>query len=192
MHKYIYVFLFGVIAIVAVTSCKTTEANYRTAYEKAVNRGMDTDEADVESIETAFVVSGGDTIPVAVRMLSPVDDGSAGNGRPVSNVGSAVSGGSMSDAAMKAYGVAVARFRQQFNALSMRDALRDAGYSGAVVVKAPDSYCYVVAVSFDTAAEAYRKLADIKSTSSLPLVEAGSAVSVRPPMPVILHDPRSK
>ncbi len=104
------------VVALAVTSCKTSEDNYRRAYEKTI-AARQADEADNESIygsdrrmlPTTAVIAGNDTVPV-----------------------------------MSAYNVVAGQFKQQFNAFSLRDRLIDAGYKDAFVVETAEPYYYII------------------------------------------------
>ncbi len=123
-------------------SCKPTEANYRQAYlatkQKADNQ------SPVEStiynhlrkqtIKSGIIV-GNDTIPlmqVAVKCTPGIS--------APDSVG--------------LYSVAVAQFKQIFNARSMMNRLRGMGYSSATVVENGEPLYYVLISTFDNADEA--------------------------------------
>lgn len=156
------------IMIVSLAACKTTEENYRAAYEKTIAAR---DEADRETIYGAqrrdihhqAVISGADTIPVVIENVSPV----SADKEPVP--------------AVLAYNVVAGRFKQQFNAFSLRDRLFEAGYKDAMVVKTAEPYYYIVTSTFASPKDAKAALEKLK---------AAAPVAMSDPLPFILHDPR--
>lgn len=155
-------------AIVMLTACKTTEANYRAAYEKAVEaRDADDREEKIyggesRRLDQKLVVSGGDSVAVSVKMVSPVAEKGAEPPK------------------VKKYMVIAGQFKQNFNAQSLCRRLADAGYDAAVVQTA-EPYYYVVASSFDKATEADAAMEQLKKHAP---------VSMKDPLPFILMDPR--
>lgn len=158
------------LAAIAMSSCKTTEANYRAAYEKVVaDRNGDDDDLGVygklrKQINTVEVIAGSDTIPVKMIHVSvTTDKGEAA--RP-----------------MRRYCVAVGQFKQRFNAMSLKERLVAQGYADAFVVATSEPYYYVVASDHDSAADASEALAEFERTAP---------VAMRDPLPFILADPRT-
>lgn len=126
--------LIACLTALTLGACRTTEANYRAAYEKAKahrgeSDGIDGTIYDAIRRETdpRPLVVGGDTIPARRLYVTPVE---APDG-----IGSG------------AYNVVVAQFKQLFNARSMRDRLRSAGYDGAMILSTPEPLYYVTACS---------------------------------------------
>ena len=161
-----------ILLIIAVAigfaACKTTEANFRDSYDKAV-AARDSDDIDLtiyggaqRQLGQTFVISGNDTVAVSVKQVSVLDG---------------------SDAAklMQAYNVVVGQFKQKFNAQSLCKRWRDNGYPNAFVVYTAEPYYYIVAATFAKAGEA-RRLADT--------LRKNSPVAMREPAPFILNDPR--
>lgn len=138
---------------ILLTGCKTTEANYRAAYEKAKQQGESTavDREVYENIarEQGPVLATVDGVELPVRSL-PL--------QPV--VLDNIDGGKL-----QRFNVVTARFRQTFNAKSMARKLREAGFENAFVAKDRDDAYYVVAATASTAAEAHQLLDKIKSVS---------------------------
>ncbi len=92
--------IVGILTALTFTACKTTEANYRAAYEIAKEKQLDGgDETVSEGLRNELQPKpqkiGNDTLPV--RMFP---------------VGYTKDGGLESNAGLKRYNVAVARFRQ--------------------------------------------------------------------------------
>lgn len=162
-----YPILILILAAI-VAGCKTTEENYRAAYERAVDAKDDRDSAgniygsQSDKPMQQYVAFGNDTLAITVEPLSKVKESDTDT------------------AAMRLYNVAVGRFRQQFNAFSMRGRVAEAGYGGAIVAADADSHYYVIAVSVSTPAEASRALEKIKS-------EGIEGVAIRPPMPEVIR-----
>jgi len=156
---------FAAIAILG--GCKTTEENYRQAYEKAV-AARDSADAIDETIygqvrrrisEQSVVTVAGDTIPVRVIRVR-VASGEGGSAE-----------------SLRPYNVVAAQFKQLFNARSMRKRLAGSGFATAFIVETAEPYYYVVASSHDTAAEA--------SEAMTALIQA-DAVKMKAPCPFIL------
>lgn len=162
-------FLFILLASLLVVACKTSEANYRGAYEKAI-AARDSDEVDSSiyggeqrKLHQTIVISGNDTVPVSIKPVSVLsEDGS----QPIE---------------MKAYSVVVGQFKQKFNAQSLCKRWRENGYPDAFVVQTAEPFYYIIAVTAPTAISA-QKLLDQLSKNP-PIV-------IREPAPFILNDPR--
>ena len=127
--------IVGILTALTFTACKTTEANYRAAYEIAKEKQLDGgDETVSEGLRNELQPKpqkiGNDTLPV--RMFP---------------VGYTKDGGLESNAGLKRYNVAVARFRQLFNAKSMRERLINEGFPDAIVVHDREMTYYVIAGS---------------------------------------------
>lgn len=159
------------IAVTLFASCKTTEANYRAAYEKTMSgRQSDEDNETIyggrsRKLAQNSVVHDGDTVAVSLMPVSLVtEDG-------------------MPDVSPKTYMVVAGQFKQRFNAMSLRNRLADAGYGNAFVVVTSEPYYYIVADSFDNIGEAAAAVQDLKQKSP---------VAMKEPLPFILQDPRKK
>lgn len=123
------------IVVIALTSCKPTEKNYRAAYDAAVSKREKTNEslaADglISEEGPRIQVIAGDSLYFLNERLS-VEDGA----KP-----------------LKSLNVAVAMFKMNTNARSGASALADKGYD-ASVARASGDKCYVIAGSFDTLEE---------------------------------------
>ena len=157
---------FILLAIGAVSSCKTSEENYRKAYEAAVDKQNEgyTDEeiinmAREEAIpRTVFM---GDSIPLKGVYVNTVK-----LDPPVS-------------AALR-YNVVVATFKQKFNALSVLDRLRAGGYPDGRLLIDKDQTYYVAAHTTDTLANA---------VETLRLIEKKPPMAMKSPCPYILRKP---
>lgn len=169
MKKTPILIVMAVSSLLLSTACKTTEANYRAAYERAKakqNEGIDS--ATVEAIEKEnapgiMQVADGVSFPLVSRFVKVTE----GTGATREN--------------LKKYSVVVAVFSQLFNAQSMRERLVDQGlYPGAFVVQAGEDY-YVVAVSVDDPAEAGAQYEAIRKSGT---------IRMKSPLPWVLRRPR--
>lgn len=152
----------------AFWSCKTTEANYKAAYERAM-AGRDSVMAlentiyghERQKIDTRKIRVGSDTIEV-MRQLVKVTPG----------------GGGIREN-LRQYCVVVGRFKQRFNAMQMQERITDQGdVPGAFVVETAEPYYYVVSRSFSTLQEAAAMVTDYRKTPPLPM---------KSPLPYILQ-----
>lgn len=155
-----------VIAMTALFSCKTTEANYRAAYEKTVAA-----RDSVEQLENT--IYGQERRRMQSATVS-TDSGAVEVRRQYVRV---TEGGGAMPEQLRRFNVVVAQFKQRFNALSMRERLADGAYPTAFVVETSEPYYYVVAASYADVTEADRALSEIK--------QAGDIV-LRQPCPFIL------
>lgn len=159
-----YALALGAVGLFCLTACKTTEANYRSAYERAVaGRGDDTDSTIYTKIRREFTPGAmtydGRTFPTGSQFVAVTEGG-----------------GGISES-IKRYCVVAGQFKQIFNAKSMRERLTDNGYPGAFVVQTREPYYFVVAGSshdIEPAIEIFDKL------------QADTALHLREPAPFIL------
>lgn len=161
--------LAGVVALSALTGCRTTEANYRAAYEKAIeNRDKNAVDSTIygrfrQEMKQTVVVSGNDTVPVKVQYVSVTEDG--GGIREY----------------IRPYNIVVGEFKQVFNAKSLRQRLVDAGYPRAFVVNTREPYYFVIINGYDKVSQARPALDSLRRNPP---------VVMRDPLPFILQDPR--
>lgn len=151
----------------AAWSCKTSEANYRAAYELARSKNdIGVDSTVYTQIRREArpqtVVVGGDTIAMKSEYVRLTEN----------------EGGSRES--FLTYNVVIAQFKQLFNARSVRSRAVEAGYKDAFIVQTREPLYYVVAVSCATPAEAKAALAG---------VESRKPVVMRDPCPFILRKP---
>lgn len=133
-------FAICLFCIVTICSCKTTEANYRAAYEIAKEKSTSDNILDnatnqqmlLESISSRLIVDG-DSIPLKSMHVKI----SKGCGNPND---------------IKKYCIAVAEFKMAFNAKSMMNRLRSKGYDTIVVENGDPTY-YVIASKYSTPKE---------------------------------------
>lgn len=153
------------LATLTLQACKTTEENYRAAYDVAKakkDEGLTNEEITGMLREEAMPKSvyKGDSIPLKGLYVRYVEGG-------------------IDDRALR-YNVVAASFMQQFNAHSVFTRLRDGGYPNPVILEDKDGRYYVAALttaSLDTAVATLRQL------------QSASPVSLRPPYPYILERP---
>lgn len=158
----------AVVAVVA-GSCKTSEANYRAAYDRAV-AGRDST-GGVEStvygaqrtMSARMAIIGGDSVEIRYQRLAVTE------------------GGGAIRETLKPYNVVVGQFKQLFNARSMRERLVDSGYPSAFVAETSEPYYFVILSSHADAASALKALRDIP---------AGFPVRMKAPLPYILQTGR--
>ncbi len=154
--------------LMAFQGCRTTEANYRQAYEKAMagrEEGLELDSTIYgrvrRDLRTQTVkASDGTTVEVKNQLVRVTPEG----------------GGIREN--LKAYNVVVAQFKQLFNAKSMRNRLVDEGYPEAFVVQTSEPYYYVVLAS----------RADVDGAlAALTAFQADNRIPVKAPCPFILN-----
>ena len=167
MKTPIRIILPAVSALLLLSGCKTTEANYKAAYETAAAHqrertgNVDTPELTQRGALTPTPTTvDGITLPLATTWITSVKEKDVA---PYSSV--------------KKYNVAVARFRQIFNARQMLTRLKAGGYHDAFVIKTADAY-FVATETTSKADSAYIGLEKVNADSSLRL---------RTPFPFILR-----
>ncbi len=160
-----YVLPLIAFALLATASCKTTEENYRSAYETAKEK-KEADNADVDVAlfdkqQPQPTVFGSDTIPTRSFFIGYTKDGGADQDHSV----------------VKGFCIVVGKFKQVFNARSMRQRLIESGYPGAFVVHDNLKDYYVVATTSNNAHQASLDLERVKNDTGLVL---------KPPFPYVL------
>ena len=155
------------VLAIAAAGCKTTEANYRAAYDKAVAGRNDNIALDStvygkvrREMRSSFLVAAGDSVPMRTLFVSPTPD---------EDDNKTTLGGR--------YGIAVGQFKTLFNARSLCDRLHEAGYPAASIVNTSEPYYYVIASWTDDAAEA---------ATALRRIERKQPVAMREPLPFVL------
>ena len=156
-----------IASVAVITGCRTSEANYRAAYEQAVagrsdESGIDNtvyDRIRREAITSTRIIDG-DTGAVKRERVKPVD---AGNG----------------SVPAEAY-VVVAQFRQLFNARSLCSRLKANGYPDAMLLSTREPVYYVAIAGGST-----------DDMASLCLRYASGPVApVKDPYPLVLQPSR--
>ncbi|MDE6377341.1 MAG: SPOR domain-containing protein [Duncaniella sp.] len=168
--KRLHLLLAVIVAFVALAACKTTEANYRTAYDSAKRQQQESTGLDStiygrirSQAANSKLVVGADSLPLKREY-----------------VGYTPEGGSSRENLLR-YNVVVGQFKQVFNARQMRERLIAAGYDGAMIVNTREPLYYVVALSVSTPEEALAAWQRVTSDHSLVL---------RSPLPFILQPAR--
>lgn len=164
--KKLIVFL-GALGVL-LTACRTSEANYRAAYEKTMEARKA--EQSIDSTVYGGVRRQANTRSVEVRPGVNADV-------RTQHVRVTEDGGSVNENLLR-YNVVVGQFKQKFNALSFRGRLAAAGYPGAFVVETAEPYYYILLGSYDTLSEAYDAMEDFASKP---------AVAIKEPLPFILR-----
>ncbi len=157
MKKTLYIVLLAIIASLTMTSCHSSEKNYREAYEKAMERrktgiGAET-YAKIEAERQRYThVINGDSVRMVYMNANVAID---------------------STDVPKPYNVIVATFTQRINAKSYRDRLREeCGFAGSYVLfGGPDKLYYVVLEGYDDRDSAAAMLRDLDKKVSMKILE---------------------
>lgn len=154
------------LAMMAV-GCKTTESNYRQAYETAVAKNRDSSGVDStiyakirNSARTSDLIVTGDTMPMRTEYIGYTEDGGA------------------SRETIGRYNVVVGQFKQVFNARQMRTRLQSSGYDSAFIIHTREPLYYVCTQACATPEEAEKAFVRVKDDKSIVL---------RDPLPFILR-----
>ncbi|MDE6207565.1 MAG: SPOR domain-containing protein [Muribaculaceae bacterium] len=129
--------LLIVLAALAVfSSCRTSEANYRAAYEKAIEAREDATALDStvygrvrREMNITTIATAAGPVELRTQLVRITADG---GGIPER---------------LHRYNVVAAQFKQKFNALSLRNRLADGDYPAAFVVETAEPYYYVIVES---------------------------------------------
>jgi hypothetical protein len=149
--------LLAIIASLTMTSCHSSEKNYREAYEKAMERrktglGAET-YAKIEAERQRYThVINGDSVRMVYMNANVAID---------------------STDVPKPYNVIVATFTQRINAKSYRDRLREeCGFAGSYVLfGGPDKLYYVVLEGYDDRESAAAMLRDLDKKVAMKILE---------------------
>lgn len=144
------------VALLGFAGCKTTEANYKAAYEIAKEKQMGTGDSVTDKALKNYqmprpMVFGSDTLQVRTEP-----------------VGITVKGGG-TNAMLKKYCVVAGQFHQIFNASSMRTRMISEGYEGTFILHNRSKQYYVVAGSYDLPSEARVMVDSLKADKALVL-----------------------
>ncbi len=154
MKKYI-VLCAGLCAVMAFTSCKSSESAYKQAYLKAKAQ-----EAAQQPVQNQ---------PVEQNVVAPLEERATTNTRVVDNADNiAVRQENVtvvSGAGLKNFSVVVGSFSLKANAEGLQSTLRNAGYAPQIVLnQAVQPAMYrVVATTFDTKVEAAASRNDLQT-----------------------------
>lgn len=157
--------LIAFVVALGLCSCRTTEENYRAAYEKAKEKQIETGDSistlGLKNEATPKNMSFGDIVlPIRTEPVGITKDG----------------GGEVSD--LKLYNVVAGTFRQRFNAVSMAQRLQSNGYEKPFVIHNRLGMYYVVVGSVATPDMAKQLLDRIDSDKNFTL---------KPPFPYVLR-----
>ena len=124
----------ALVASIALVSCKSSESNYRKAYEKA--KAEDQNRQETEPIAVTPVVT-----PVQTQQTQTINQDASNLRQEKLNV--------QNGGVLKAFNVVCGSFKSIDNANNLRNTLVNQGYS-AQVAQNPDTGMYrVIASSFD-------------------------------------------
>ena len=154
MRHYILILLTALLAV--MTSCHSNEANYKAAYDKAMQKHQEGigqeafDKIQAEARKYTEVVNGD-----SVRLL-----------RMYANVALD------STSVAKRFNVVVASFKQQFNAQTMRDRLRkEEGFPSYILFGGRDRKYFVVVKAFDEKDVAVAFIKGLDTHMKMPVLE---------------------
>lgn len=173
MLRYSFIVVIISLALLAVLpSCKTSEANYRQAYERAV-AGRDS----INDIESniygatrremdmrTIILPDSTTVEVYTQRVVPTIDSNTPQQQ------------------LNRYNVVVGRFKQIFNARSLRNRLAEGAYPAAMIVENSEPYYFVVIGSYTTLPDA---------VAAMRAIPEGS-IAMRTPLPFILDAPSQR
>lgn len=167
------ILIVAAVSAIIVAGCKTSEANYRAAYEKAV-AGRDS-VTPIENtiygshrraVVSSLGVAGRDTVEIISARVAVTKDAGGINEN------------------LRAYSVVVGQFKQLVNARSMRNRLVDAGYPATFVVNTAEPYYYVLVASYGSRNEA------VEAAVALRADAAKFPIPLAAPLPLVLYTPR--
>lgn len=164
--------LLAIAALCAlVAGCKTSEENYRAAYDKAIEgrAGRDSIENTVygagrHGMDMRLARYGADSADIKTQRVRVTDGG-----------------GGLREW-LRPYSVVAGQMKQLFNAQSLRERLADNGYPRAFVVETSEPYYYIVVESCTTEEEAVRAAAGLRRRADFP-------VRMKSPLPFVLYNP---
>lgn len=151
MKRYIPIIIAALTLLTAI-GCKTTEENYRTAYQRA----KENERAGIDSTiysrirqeaRPRLISVDGDTVGMRSEYVSVTE------GQP--NITADI---------LKRYSVVVAQFKQLFHAKSVSRRFVEAGHAGTFIVQTREPLYYVVAFSTPDITAARDTLLKIQST----------------------------
>lgn len=142
MKKYMFV-CAGLCAVMAFTSCKSSESAYKKAYLKA--KAQESEQSQPVQQEAQVVA------PVTEKPADEAKVVDNGDNAPVRQEGVSLISGS----GLKAYSVVVGSFSLRANAEGLQQRLKNAGYD-AQLVKNERNMFRVVSATFDDKSSAVR------------------------------------
>lgn len=134
--------------------CKTTEQNYRNAYQRAIEDKDGASPVDNtiyaairnEALPSAAITADGDTLRFKYERIRVTD----GQGEP---------------SQMHVYNVVAGQFKQSFNARALAGRLRDMGYDGTFIAQTAEPLYYVIIHSTNDAASARKALDALRANT---------------------------
>lgn len=154
------------LVLIGLSACKTTEENYRQAYEAAARQQQESTGLDStiygrirNSAISSYLVVGTDSLPVRKEYIGYTENGGATR----ENV--------------KRFNIVVGQFKQVFNARQMRQRLIDNGYDSAMIVHTREPLYYVVSATTSTPENALKEWNRVKHDRNIVL---------KSPLPFIL------
>ncbi len=157
----------AIASALLLCACKTTEANYKAAYETTVAHQREKASDDHDGMKIAGVpdpivtqIGNGISLPITTTWIGRSKEPGVAD---LDTVGK--------------YNIVIARFRQIFNARQMQSRLQKTGYPEALILKTTDAYFVATATTSipDSAA------------SCLSKVESDTTLRLRPPYPFVLR-----
>ena len=159
--------LIVLVFVVMLVACKTTEENYRQAYETAVGNSRESSALDStiynrmrNNVKTSALAVGSDTMPMRIEYIGYTKDGGA------------------MGASVKKFNVVVGQFKQVFNAQQMRLRLIASGYDSAFIVNTREPLYYVCTATCSSVEEVAQEMKKVRSDESIVL---------KAPLPFVLR-----
>jgi hypothetical protein len=157
MKRVTLLLLIGAAIASTLTGCKTTEENYRAAYEIAKQKNDENDGIEgtiyekirKEAISSRLIVDG-DSIPMSTVSVS-------------------IAANTATPEQVLPYSIVINQFKLEFNARSQAERLDSQGYHGAFVLATAEPLYYVVAATYATPEEAAKGYAKIIKDKNLTL-----------------------
>lgn len=159
------------LGVMTLPSCKTSEENYRAAYEKTIQARRESGDSTEVNIYTNL------------RTQAPThtEETEYGSYEVRTMVVRVTEGGGAIAEYVKEYCGVVGQFKQIFNAKSLRERLVDAGYPGAFIVETAEPYYYVVLTS-GTINQVAQALSELKKDPNFVMREPCPFIIDRAPL----------
>lgn len=135
------------VLLAMLSACKTTEANYKAAYEAAAEHRASKADAEYDFLNRP------DQSVIITEFLSVVKTSDKDTITP---------------AETPKFAVAANKFKQVFNAKALCQRLRTEGFGGAYVARNPSDEYYVMVEGFSDEAQARAFMEEIKADKRLP------------------------
>lgn len=160
-------FIAAGLLLLSIAGCRTTEQNYRTAYE-AAKAHQDSTGGIANTVFNQYRPQG----PGATITYGENDS----LNYHVVTIGFTKDEGA-TQKSVKRYNIVVGQFKQIFNARKMRERLMNNGYPDAFIVNNREPLYYVIASSVATPAEA---------ADAITLLRSDNTITLRDPFPWVL------